>query len=388
MPTQSTVFSRLLQHLPWGAFDRAVKAHGMDAGHRGLDARSHLVALMAAQLLEVKGLRDLEAVLASHAPSLKRRRIKPACRSTLSEANRSRTAAAFEALVPALLESLSPTQARQASRQLRLMDSTLVLPGRGAERWARFQNGKIAAKVHVVFDPKAALPVFYEVTAANTNDITVAKERLPIENGATYIFDLGYYDFGFWADLDAKGCTFVTRLKKNTSVAILENRVVPGGSNVIADQVVRLPTRMARNRRNPFDRPGRMVTVTLDTGKILRLFSNDLESPATEIAELYRTRWQIELFFRWIKQNLRIRHFLGRSENAVRLQVVAAIITYLLLKLMHRASRTTKTIGHFIRSVQHALFHRMEVKALVTRIERKHRHRKPEVSPQLELILT
>ncbi|MFC3230338.1 DUF4372 domain-containing protein, partial [Marinibaculum pumilum] len=163
MPVQATVFSCLLQQLPWGAFDRAVKAHGMDAGHRGLDARSHLVALMAAQLLEVKGLRDLEAGLASHAPSLRRRRIRPACRSTLSDANRWRPAAAFEAVIPALLEQLSPTQARQTRQQLRLVDSTLVLPGRGAERWARFQNGKIAAKVHVVFDPKAALPVFYEV---------------------------------------------------------------------------------------------------------------------------------------------------------------------------------------------------------------------------------
>ncbi|MFC3230336.1 IS4 family transposase, partial [Marinibaculum pumilum] len=242
----------------------------------------------------------------------------------------------------------------------------------------------MAAKVHVVFDPKAALPVFYEVTAANTNDITVAKERLPIESGATYIFDLGYYDFGFWADLDTKGCTFVTRLKKNTSVAVLENRTVPSGSNVIADQVVHLPVRMARNRHNPFDKPGRMVTVTLETGKVLRLFSNDLESPAAKIAELYRTRWQIELFFRWIKQNLRIRHFIGRSENAVRLQVATAIITYLLLKLMHRASRTKKAIGHFTRSVQHALFHRIEVATLVNRIERRDRNRRPEAGPQLE----
>lgn len=388
MPVQATVFSRLLQHLPWGAFDRAVKAHRMDRRHRELDARSHLIALIAAQLLELHGLRDLEAVLASHAPSLRRRRIKPACRSTLADANRSRPAAAFEALVPALLEQLSPTQARRVREDLRLVDSTLVLPGRGAERWAHFQDGKIAAKVHVVYDPKAAMPTYYEVTAANTNDITVAKTRMPVESGATYVFDLGYYDFGFWADLDAQGCIFVTRLKKNTSVSITQDRFVPRGSNVISDQVVRLPKRMARSRRNPFDKPGRMVTVTLDTGKTLRLFTNDLTSPAAEISDLYRTRWRIELFFRWIKQNLKIRHFFGRSENAVRLQVAVAIITYILLRLMHRAVRTKKAYCHFIRSVQHALFHRFELDDLVCRIERRDRKHRPERQPQFELALT
>lgn len=387
MQVQATVFSRLLQQLPWAAFDRAVTEHRMDEGHRGLDARSHLVALVAAQLLEVNGLRDVEAALASHAPSLKRRRIKPACRSTLSDANRYRPAAAFEAMVPALLQQMSPTQARRTRDDLRLVDSTLILPGRGAERWANFQDGNIAAKVHVVYDPKAELPTFYEVSSGNTNDISVAKSKMPVEAGATYIFDLGYYDYGFWAELDAQGCRFVTRLKKNTRVTLVEERTVADGSNVVADRIVELPERMARSRRNPFRKRGRLVTVTLDTGKRLRLFTNDLESPAAEISDLYRTRWQIELFFRWIKQNLKIRHFLGRSQNAVRLQIAAAIVTYILLKLLHRASRTTKTVAQFARSVQHSLFHRIDLDTLVGRIERTIRPDKDVQPPQLELAL-
>jgi hypothetical protein len=213
MPAQATLFSRLLQHLPWSVLKRAVVTHEMDKGHRVLDARSHLVALMAGQLIEAHGLRDIEAALAAHAPALKRRRIEPACRSTLADANKVRSPAAFEGLIPALLAELSPTKARRTKEDLRLVDSTLVHPGSGAEGWAHFQNGKVAAKVHVVYDPKAEVPTFYELTSGNTNDITVAKTKMLIEAGATYVFDLGYYDFGFWADLDAKGCRFVTRLK-------------------------------------------------------------------------------------------------------------------------------------------------------------------------------
>jgi IS4 transposase len=343
--------------------------------------------LVAGQLVEAHGLRDIEAALAAHAPALKRRRIEPACRSTLADANKIRPAAAFEAVIPPLLARLSPTMARRTREELRLVDSTLIHPGSGAGSWAHFQNGKVAAKVHVVFDPKAEVPTFYELTSGNTNDITIAKERMPVEAGATYVFDLGYYDFGFWADLDGKGCRFVTRLKKNTPVRVVAERPVAGGSNVVYDKIVRLPERMAKSRKNPFAQDGRMLAVTLDTGKTLRLFTNDLDSPAETIADLYKARWQIELFFRWIKQNLKIRRFHGRSANAVRLQIAAAIITYLLLKLLHSAARTKKTAARFFASIRHAIFHRMDVDTLVGRIERRQGHLALPPSPQLEFAL-
>jgi hypothetical protein len=387
MPVQATLFSRLLQHLPWSILGRAVATHEMDKGHRILDARSHLAALIAGQLIEAHGLRDIEAVLASHAPALKRRHIEPACRSTLADANKARSPAAFEAVIPALLAKLSPTKARLVKGDLRLVDSTLVHPGHGAKDWAHFQNGKIAAKVHVVYDPKAEVPTFYELTSANTNDISVAKTKMPVEAGATYVFDLGYYDFGFWADLDGKGCRFVTRLKKNTPITVVAERQVSPGSNIVCDKVIRLPKRMAASRKNPFAKDGRMVIVTIDTGKTLRLFTNDLNSSAETIADLYKTRWQIELFFRWIKQNLKIRRFHGRSANAVRLQIAAAIITYLLLKLLHNAAKTKKSAAHFVTSVRHALFHRFEVETLVARIERRQGNLALPPSPQFEFAL-
>ena len=385
MPTQATVFSSLLQHVPWAVFERSVAAHGADKRCRRLKSRSHLVALMAGQLIEANGLRDIEAVLAMHASALRRRGIEPACRSTLADANAVRSPVPFEELIAALLGKLSPTKARYARKDLRLIDSTLVRPGAAAADWAHFQRGLVAAKVHVVYDPKAAVPTFFELTSANINDITVAKTAMPIATGATYVFDLGYYDFAFWADLDACRCRFVTRLKKNTPLTLLSARR-PLGENIISDQVVRLPQRMARSRTNPFGKPGRAIVVSIEGGRHITLFTNDLTSPAVEIADLYKTRWQIELFFRWIKQNLRIRRFHGYSYNAVRLQVAAAIIVYLLLKLAHAAAKTRKTAAVFFAALRAALFHRIEISTLVLKID-KRRPPAPTHGPQLEFTI-
>jgi IS4 transposase len=371
MHVQATVLSRLLQHIPWAEFDRAVDEHDGEKGCRGLNARSHLVALLTAQLIDANGLRDIEAAMEAQAPALKRRQIAPARRSTLSDANAVRPAAPFEAVIGAMLARLSPTKARYARRDLRLIDSTLVRPGAGAAEWARFESRCVAAKVHVVYDRKAEVPTFFELTGGNTNDITVAKRAMPIAAGATYAFDLGYYDYGFWAELDAQGCRFVTRLKKNTPLKVLAKRPVPAGCNVLFDHVVQLPSRLARHRRNPFSKPGRAIGVLLDSGRRIRVFTNDLKSSARTIAQLYKTRWQIELFFRWIKQNLHIHHFHGRSENAVRLQIAAAIIVYLMIKLAHAAVGATKAVAIFFKAVTSHLFNRIDINVLVQRIERR-----------------
>ena len=165
-------------------------------------------------------------------------------------------------------------------------------------------------------------------------DITAAQE-MPIEAGATYVFDLGYYDYRWWAKLDAAGCRIVTRFKYNTPLRGARDCAVAAGSSVLSDRVGHLPARQVnpKARRNPFSKPVREVRVKLDSGKVLRILSNDLEAPAQQIADLYKRRWAIELFFRWVKQTLKIRHFLGTGENAVRIQVAVALIAFLLLRL-------------------------------------------------------
>ena len=234
----------------------------------------------------------------------------------------------------------------------------------GASGWARFSEGVCGAKLHVVYDPDAERPIYSAVTAANVNDITVA-QAMPIVAGATYVFDLGYYDYRWWAKLDAAGCRIVTRFKTNTPFACSEERPVPGDGGILSDRIGRLPPRQAASRRNPFDKPVREVRVRLDTGKVLRILSNDLIAPAREIADLYKRRWAIELFFRWVKQTLKITRFLGTSENAVRAQIAVALIAYLLLRRAQATQRAIESPLAFARLVRSNLMHRRDLHNLL-----------------------
>jgi transposase len=202
------------------------------------------------------------------------------------------------------------------------------------------------------------------VTAANVNDITVA-HAMPIEAGATYVFDLGYYDYDWWAKLDAAQCHIVTRFKKNTALQVIEEQPLPEGSTLLSDRIGFLPTRQASRRQNPMGDAVREIRLRTDTGKLLRIFSNDLDVPAQQIADLYKRRWAIELFFRWIKQTLRIRHFIGCSENAVRIQIATAMIAYLLLRLAQATQSAVTSPLAFAKLVRSNLMHRRAINALL-----------------------
>jgi hypothetical protein len=338
MHYQTTLFEQIVKRFPWTRFDSVVRKHGADDEQRGFTSRQHFLALLACALGGHSGLRPLIAALAPNSRIL---RLLGGCapaRSTLSDAMRDRPAALFFDLLQELLARTADLTTRDALRQgVRLIDATHLGLGKRMQRWLGLHKGCVAAKLHVLFDPAAQRPVFFELTRARINDITAAKCRLPIEPGATYVFDLGYYDFGWWARLLAAGCTFVTRLKTNTVLRDTEAREVAPGGSVLTDQVGYLPERLAANRHNPFDQKGREITIRIDTGKILRLFTNDLTSPAEEIAALYKERWQIELFFKWIKQNLRISKFIGTTENAIRSQIAVAFIAYLLVRIVQAA---------------------------------------------------
>jgi IS4 transposase len=224
------------------------------------------------------------------------------------------------------------------------------------------------AKAHIVYDPDAGQPVYAAVTPARVTDLTAAK-ALPIEAGATYVFDLGYYDYGWWADLHAAGCRIVTRIKSNTPVTVAEERPVPPasaeGGVILSDRVGRLPERQASRRKNPFQARVREVRVRIETGKVLRILCNDLKATAQEIADLYKRRWQIELFFRWVKQTLKIRHFVGTSENAVRIQIAVALITFLLLRLAQATQSAIESPLTFARLVRANLMHRRPIDQLL-----------------------
>ena len=364
MQHQNIVFHALLKQLPWELLDRLVEQYDAEPDERGLKTKAHLIAMLYAQLCGAHGLREIEAGLRSHASKLYHLGGTTVSRSVLSTANASRPVEVFAGLLSALMLRLQCGYRRKIRDCVRLIDSTSVRLNGLSDDWATFSTDVCGAKAHIVYDPDADQPLYLMVTPANVNDIMAAKE-MPIEAHATYVFDLGYYDFGWWAMLDQAHCRIVTRLKANTPFKVAEERPVAPGSGVLSDRTGYLPARMAASRRNPMGQLVREVMVLNDTGKVLRIFTNDLDADASEIADLYKRRWAIELFFRWIKQTLKISHFVGVSENAVRIQITVALIAFLLLRLAREAHPVVKSPLIFARLIRANLMHRRAIATLL-----------------------
>jgi hypothetical protein len=361
---QNIVFHCLLKHVPWAVFDRLVEKHGADWDDRMVPSKAHFIAMLLGQFCGARGLREIETNLKSHASKLYHVGGRTVSKSALSTANADRPAEVFSGLLAALMLQLQAGYRRKIGDCVRLIDSTSVQLSNLSGRWATFSAGVCGAKAHIIYDPDADQPLYLMVTPSNVNDITAAKE-MPIEAGATYVFDLGYYDYGWWATLDQADCRIVTRLKSNTPFKVEEDRPVPPGSSIVSDRTGHLPERLAASRRNPMSGFVREVQVTIETGKMLRIFTNDLNASAQEIADLYKRRWAIELFFRWVKQTLKISHFLGTSENAVRIQIIVALIAFLLLRLAHDANKIVASPLAFARLIRANLMHRRAIAELL-----------------------
>lgn len=364
MRHQNSVFHTVLKHVPWQAFDRLVEAHGADARVRRLATRDQFVALLYGQLAGAQSLREIEAGLASHAHRLYHLGARAVSRSTLSDANASRPSEVFSALFAHLVAQAGRGLRRTIGEAVHLIDSTGLRLSEFSADWARFSDGVCGAKLHIVFDPDAEQPIDAAITPARLNDITAA-QALPVAAGATYVFDLGYYDFAWWARLDDAGCRIVTRFKSNTRLTVVAENRVSKDSSILSDRIGYLPERLAASRSNPFQVPVREIRVRIASGKILRILSNDIDAAADDIAALYKRRWQIELFFRWIKQTLKIKHFLGTSENAVRIQVAVALIAFLLLRLAYATQTTVTGLLAFTRLVRSNLMHRRPIDRLL-----------------------
>lgn len=364
MPHQNTVFRELLKLLPWHRFEQLVEQHDADARVRRLTSKGQFLALLYGQLSGACSLREIVTALSSHAARLYHLGAAPVRRSTLSDANAQRPAEVFSGLLEILMKQAHRGLRRKLAETVYLIDATSVALSERSAGWARFSAGVCGAKMHVIYDADADRPIYASVSAANINDITAAKQ-MPIEPGATYVFDLGYYDYAWWAALDECGCRIVTRFKSNTTLEVTEELKVETGGNILSDRIGFLPARQAKSRQNPMSSAVREVIITTDTGKVLRILTNDLDAEAAEIADLYRRRWAIELFFRWIKQTLKITRFVGTSENAVRIQIAVALIAFLLLRLAQATQKAIHSSLIFSRLVRAHLMHRCSIHHLL-----------------------
>src|SRR3984893_15964803 len=273
MPHHNTVFADILKFIPWQRFESLVEEYDADARVRRLSTQRQVLALLYGQLSGASGLREIVTGLSSHAARLYRLGADPIRRSTFSDANTLRPAGVFADFLETMMKQAHRGLRRKLAETTYLIDATSVRLNEHSADLARFSTGVCGAKVHVIYDADADRPIYAAVSPANVNDITAA-QQMPIEPGATYVFDLGYYDYGWWAQLDAAGCRIVTRFKTNTPLRRPRNLPLDPGSSVLSDRVGFLPGRQARSRKNPMQDAVREIVVKTETGKRLRILTN------------------------------------------------------------------------------------------------------------------
>lgn len=332
-----STFGNLLKPIDRRWFRAVVEKHDADAYDKSFKSWDHLVTLIFAQLGGIDSLRGLETGFNANAQAHYHLGVDAIARATVSDANARRPTAPFAELLAMLAASADRAIRRDGAAMVQLIDASPIPLGKLCQ-WATW-NGRIRGlKLHVVYDPQADIPRCVEITPANVNDVEVGR-RTPITAGTTYVFDKGYCHFGFWRNINDHAAFFVTRAKTNMRLRATCWRsrapIRGDGCTIIDDAQVRYVSK--GNARLPI--PLRRIRLRRDTGGTITLITNDLSRTAAEIAALYKGRWQIELLFRWIKQHLRLRKFLGKNENAVRLQLLAAMIAYLLLRIATRLHR-------------------------------------------------
>lgn len=353
----SSLFSQLLSLVDRNRFAKLVRETGSERRSKGFASWDHFVAMLFCQIAQAKSLREISGGLNSCEGKLQHLGMNGAPgRSTLSYANANRCADLFEKLFYQVLGNVSlhaPAKKFRFKSKLYSLDSTVIELCASMFDWAKFRATKGAAKLHLLLDHDGHLPCYAMITEGRVADVTIA-QQLKLPKGSLVVMDRGYNDYRMFARWTDEGVGFVTRLKRKASWTSHRQRPVKPGGKIRSDTEGRFFDFDASRR---IETRFRRVTVWIEEkGEEMELLTNRFDLAAETIAEIYRQRWQIELFFKAIKQNLRIKTFVGTSGNAVRIQIWTALIAMLLLKLLQFRSRIDWSLSNLVALLRWNLF--------------------------------
>ena len=340
MHVGKTLFAQLMEYVPWTSFARIVQRHDGDAGVRTLSCAEQFRAMAFAQLTWRESLRDIEASLSANSGKLYAMGFRSAVkRSTLADANESRDWRIWSDLAAVLIRRARKLYLGDAVLGVELDNTVYALDSSTIDlclslfSWAPFRSTKAAIKLHTLLDLRGAIPAFIHISDGKLHDVNVL-DMLVFEPGAFYVMDRGYVDFERLHAIQRAGAFFVTRAKSPMDARRVYSAAADRSTGIISDQQVMLNGHYSSKkypqhlRRIRFKDP--------ESGKTLVFLTNHMALPALTITALYKGRWQVELFFKWIKQHLRIKHFMGNSENAVKTQVWCAVATYVLIAIVRK----------------------------------------------------
>lgn len=366
MAKYTSVLNQLLNLIPRDQFAGIVARHQGDRGVRRLSCWSQLVALFYAQLTGQHTLRDLVTALNMAVHKLQHVGLTGVSRSTLADANRQRPSEIFRELFEFLYARCrqhAPGHGFRFQHKVYSLDATTVNLCLKVFDWAKFRRRKGAIKLHLKLDHQGQIPSFCVLTPGKTSDIEVARQ-LAYEPDSILVFDRGYVDYHWFGSLTDQGVFFVTRLKSDAVYRVRKREPVEKDSAVTSDQRIRLTGKAAQCLKTDLRRIGYRDP---ETGKFYAFLTNILHLGADEIAQLYRSRWQIELFFKWVKQHLKIKSFLGTSRNAVMTQVWMALCVYLLVAYLKFMTKVPWRLYEVYKRIQAAALEYVDLKELLQR---------------------
>ncbi len=357
MAHHNTVFSQLLKLVPRHEFETLANRHHEGRKLRKITRWSQFVAMATAQLSGRSSLRDVVSNLSAQVAKLYHLGAALVSRSSLARVNEKQPYALYEQLAGKLLaqcQARAPRHGFRFKNKLYSLDASTIDLCLSVFPWAKFRTTKGAVKLHVGLDHDGMLPSFLSITDGKTHDITAAR-TLQLPKGSIVVMDRGYTDYAWYNQLNTQGIFFVTRLRKNARYRVTERRSVRKSKGLTSDQTIELAGAKAANCPVALRRIGFKDT---ETGIQYYFLTNNFKLAASTIAEIYKARWQIELFFKWIKQNLKIKSFLGTSRNAVMTQIWIAICVYLSLAYLKFASQISLSMQQILRLLQLNLFER------------------------------
>src|SRR6266436_6550659 len=372
MNTGKTLFAQLMDFLPWTTFARIVERYGGDRYVKSLCCAEHFRVMAFAQLTYRESLRDIEACLSAQAAKLYHMGFRePIRRSTLSDGNEARDWRIYADFAQGLIRQARKLYAVESlgvelSETVYALDSTTIDLCLSVFPWALFRSTKAAVKLHTLLDLRGSIPTFIHISDGKMHDVNVL-DLLLIEAGAFYIMDRGYLDFERLYALDQAGGFFITRAKRNLDARRVYSAPVDRDTGLICDQTIALNGFYAAKHYPAYLR--RIRYRDPETGKNLVFLTNQFALPALTICALYRCRWQVELFFKWIKQHLRIKRFYGTSENAVRTQIWIAISVYVLVAIIKKQLKLRVSLHTMLQILSLTLFEKLPLQQAIAGID-------------------
>ena len=364
MNVGKTLFAQIMEFVPWTSFGRIVDRYSGNAGVRRLTCAEQFRVMAFAQLTWRESLRDIEVTLAANSSKLYamglRHRVH---RSTLADANEARDWRIWSDLAALIIRRARKLYSDtdlglDLTNTVYALDATTIDLCLSLFDWAPFRAAKAAVKMHTLLDLRGAIPAFIHISDGKMHEVNVL-DFLPIEAGAFYVMDRGYLDFGRLYKMHQGGAFFVTRAKRNLNARRIYSAAKVRGAGIVCDQTIAMngfyvsqdyPEHLRRIRfRDP------------ETGKTLIFLTNNTVLPALTIAALYKQRWQVELFFKWIKQHLRIKKFLGTSENAVKTQIWCAVSTYVLIAIVKKELQLNASLYTLLQILSVSVFEKSQL---------------------------